>query len=50
MAPIYMGTAYYPEQWEEANWEEDIRLMKEAGVKVARMGEFAWSNLEPSQG
>jgi len=47
---IHVGSAYYPEHWDESDWTADIRLMKDAGFTVARMGEFAWSTLEPSQG
>ena len=44
------GSAYYPEQWPEGSWSEDIRLMREAGLNTVRMGEFAWSTLEPEEG
>ncbi|MDQ0873641.1 beta-galactosidase [Paenibacillus sp. V4I3] len=48
---LYHGTAYYPELWnDEQVIEQDIRLMKEAGINVVRMGEFAWSTLEQEQG
>ena len=47
---LYLGSAYYPEHWPEENWAKDIRLMQEAGFTVARMGEFAWSTLEPEAG
>jgi beta-galactosidase len=47
---ILMGSAWYPEQWPEARWEEDLRLMEAAGLKVVRVGEFAWSRMEPSEG
>ncbi|MNB91789.1 Beta-galactosidase BgaA [compost metagenome] len=47
---VQIGVDYYPEHWEESLWEPDIRLMKETGVKVVRVGEFAWSRLEPSEG
>jgi len=47
---LHLGASYYPEHWPEERWPEDIRLMKEAGLTVARMGEFAWSSLEPSAG
>lgn len=47
---IHIGSAYYPEHWPEERWPEDIRLMNEAGLTVARMGEFAWSTFEPSEG
>jgi beta-galactosidase len=45
-----MGTAWYPEQWPESRWEEDLRLMEAANIKVVRVAEFAWSRLEPSEG
>lgn len=47
---LYVGSAYYPEQWPESEWKKDIRLMAEAGFNVARLGEFAWSTLEPGPG
>ena len=47
---LHFGASYYPEHWDEARWPEDIRLMKEAGFTVVRMGEFAWSTFEPSEG
>jgi beta-galactosidase len=49
-ARLHLGTAYYPEQWPEDRWVQDIRLMYEAGLTVVRMGEFAWSTLEPEEG
>jgi len=47
---LYLGSAYYPEHWPESRWAEDIRLMQEAGLNVARLGEFAWSTMEPADG
>ncbi|WNS41367.1 beta-galactosidase [Paenibacillus sp. MMS20-IR301] len=47
---VQIGVDYYPEHWEEAMWEPDIKLMKETGVKVVRVAEFAWSRLEPVEG
>jgi len=47
---LHFGAAYYPEHWPEERWPEDIRLMKEAGFTVVRMGEFAWSTFEPLEG
>ena len=47
---IHIGSSFYPEHWDESYWANDIRLMKEAGFTVARMGEFAWSTTEPSAG
>ncbi len=47
---MYLGTAWYPEHWPESRWRDDLRLMREAGLKVVRVGEFAWSRLEPAEG
>lgn len=47
---IKIGVDYYPEQWDDRLWEEDADKMKQAGVKIVRMAEFAWSRLEPQEG
>ena len=44
------GVDYYPEQWPEARWPIDARLMQEAGFNVVRLAEFAWAKLEPVEG
>jgi beta-galactosidase len=48
--PILLGTAWYPEQWPESRWEADLTLMQQAGIHMVRVGEFAWSRMEPSEG
>ncbi len=45
-----VGVDYYPEHWSEELWRSDIELMEKTGVKLARIGEFAWSRLEPREG
>ena len=47
---LHLGAAYYPEHWPEERWAEEVRLMHLAGLSVVRMGEFAWSTFEPSEG
>ena len=47
---IYVGAAYYPEMWPESEVERDIARMKEAGVNVVRVAEFAWGKMEPEEG
>ncbi|WP_379163595.1 beta-galactosidase [Paenibacillus sp. sgz5001063] len=49
-ANVQVGVDYYPEHWEESMWEPDVKLMKDSGVKVVRVAEFAWSRLEPVEG
>jgi beta-galactosidase len=45
-----LGVDYYPEHWERGRWATDARLMREAGLSVVRIGEFAWALLEPAAG
>jgi beta-galactosidase len=47
--PLYFGTGWYPEQLAEARWETDLELMQAAHMNVVRIGEFAWSTMEPSE-
>ncbi len=47
---LYLGTAWYPEQWPESRWDADLALMEAAHIRFVRVGEFAWSSLEPSEG
>lgn len=48
-APL-LGAAWYPEQWPESRWDADLSLMEKAHFDVVRVGEFAWSTMEPSEG
>ncbi|MBN2426647.1 MAG: beta-galactosidase [Calditrichaceae bacterium] len=48
---LYVGANYHPH--DDKNYEKiskDIRLMKEAGFNVVRMGHLAWDSYEPSEG
>lgn len=47
---VWLGTAYYPEQWSEKLWAEDFQRMAELGLSVVRMAEFAWAVFEPTEG
>lgn len=44
---ILTGCAYYPEHWPEERWALDAQTMREAGIRVVRLAEFAWDKLEP---
>ena len=48
--PILLGTAWYPEQWPESRWPEDLKLMEAAHIHMVRVSEFAWSRMEPREG
>jgi beta-galactosidase len=45
-----LGTCYYPEHWPEEIWAEDAQRMADLGLTWVRIGEFAWSRLEPRPG
>lgn len=48
--PFYLGVAYYPEMWDRATIDFDIKKMKELGINSVRIAEFAWSTMEPMEG
>jgi beta-galactosidase len=50
MKKLFHGAAYYPELWPEADIDRDLAEMKRLGINVVRMGEFAWSQMEPDKG
>ena len=45
-----LGVCYYPEQWPRSMWADDARRMRETGISVVRIAEFAWSRMEPRAG
>lgn len=47
---ISLGVCYYPEQWDESLWEDDICRMLGCGIGTVRIAEFAWSVVEPNEG
>ena len=42
-----LGVCYYPEHWPEDQWARDAAQMREIGLSWVRIGEFAWSRIEP---
>jgi beta-galactosidase len=44
------GGDYNPDQWPEPVWDEDIRLMLEAGVNIVSLPIFSWPQIEPEPG
>jgi len=45
-----LGVCYYPEHWPEETWPDDAARMADLGLTWVRIGEFAWSRLEPAPG
>ena len=50
MKRLTLGVCYYPEHWPEELWADDLARMKEAGLTVIRIAEFAWNKFEPREG
>jgi beta-galactosidase len=45
-----LGVCYYPEQWDPSRWPADAAHMAALGLRVVRIGEFAWARMEPQPG
>jgi beta-galactosidase len=48
--PLLLGSAWYPEHSTESQVQADLAMMQAGGLRMARVGEFAWSSLEPEEG
>lgn len=44
------GVYYYPEHWDESQWERDFKQMHELGFEFTHFAEFAWAQIEPEEG
>ncbi|MBN2263240.1 MAG: beta-galactosidase, partial [Prolixibacteraceae bacterium] len=47
---VSSGIYYYPEHWDESEWEHDISKIAELGFEFVHMAEFSWAMLEPTEG
>jgi beta-galactosidase len=47
---LAFGGDYNPEQWPTEVWDDDVRLMVEAGVDLVTVGVFSWAHLETAPG
>lgn len=47
---VSLGVCYYPEHWQEAEWENDLQRMLANGIETIRIAEFAWNLIEPREG
>jgi beta-galactosidase len=43
------GGDYNPEQWDEATWEEDMRLFHLAHIDTVTLNVFSWAALQPDE-
>ncbi|NIM92268.1 MAG: cellulase family glycosylhydrolase [Anaerolineales bacterium] len=47
---MQLGVCYYPEHWPQERWAIDAKLMRQAGISLVRIAEFAWVLMEPREG
>jgi beta-galactosidase len=47
---MQLGVCYYPEHWPKERWPVDAKLMRQAGISLVRIAEFAWVVMEPRDG
>ncbi|MBN1768025.1 MAG: beta-galactosidase, partial [Prolixibacteraceae bacterium] len=45
-----IGIYYYPEHWNENQWERDIKKIADMGYEFVHLAEFAWFKMEPEEG
>ena len=46
---IAFGGDYNPDQWSEETWNDDVRLMKKAGVNTVALAIFSWDRIQPQE-
>ncbi len=49
LSKIFYGGDYNPDQWDEAVWEEDIKLMKFLRANAVTLPVFSWAKLQHSE-
>ncbi|RPI78461.1 MAG: beta-galactosidase, partial [Chloroflexi bacterium] len=47
---MQLGVCYYPEHWPPERWPVDAALMRNAGLSLVRIADFAWAAMEPREG
>ena len=46
---IAFGGDYNPDQWSEEAWDDDVCLMKKAGVNTVALAIFSWDRIQPQE-
>jgi len=47
---VETGVYYYPEAWNPDQWDRDFKKMADMGFEFTHMAEFAWAQMEPTEG
>lgn len=47
---LIVGANYHPHDSDPATWRRDAAMMRDAGIRMVRLGHLAWDTFEPSDG
>jgi len=47
---VETGVYYYPEAWNPDQWDRDFKKMADMGFEFTHFAEFAWAQMEPTEG
>ena len=47
---VETGVYYYPESWNPEQWDRDFKKMADMGFEFTHVAEFAWAQMEPTEG
>jgi beta-galactosidase len=47
---VETGVYYYPEAWNPDQWDRDFKKMSDMGFEFTHLAEFAWAQIEPTEG
>jgi beta-galactosidase len=47
---VETGVYYYPEAWNPDQWDRDFKKMADMGFEFTHIAEFAWAQMEPTEG
>jgi beta-galactosidase len=47
---LIVGANYHPHDSDPATWRRDVAMMRDAGIRMVRLGHLAWDTFEPSDG
>ena len=50
MKELLFGAAYYDEYMPYDRLQQDVAMMKKAGINTVRIAESTWSTCEPQEG
>jgi beta-galactosidase len=50
LSDLIVGANYHPHDSDPATWRRDVAMMRDAGIRMVRLGHLAWDTFEPADG